>query len=78
MIKAVHKAICPACKGNGFIRVPYELTRDEQWADCEVCKSQGELTYDEKNFVEQFAPNKSNQLFGVCTSSKWKLFGCQS
>ena len=60
MIKAVHKAICPACKGNGFIRVPYELTRDEQWADCEVCKSQGELTYDEKNFVEQFAPGKSN------------------
>ena len=52
MIKAVHKAICSVCKGNGFIRVPYELSRDEQWADCEVCKSEGELTYDEKDITK--------------------------
>ena len=29
MIEAIHKAICPACKGNGFIRVPYELAKEE-------------------------------------------------
>ena len=60
MIEAIHKAICPACKGNGFVRVPYELAKEEVWADCEVCKSQGELTYNEKNFIEQFNPGKFN------------------
>ena len=60
MIEATHKAICPACKGNGFIRVPYELAREEVWADCDVCKSQGELTLNEKNFINQFTPGKFN------------------
>jgi len=60
MLKPVHKAICPECKGNGFIRVPYELAKEEVWANCGMCKSQGELTLDEKTFIEQFNPHKFN------------------
>ena len=28
------KKICDVCKGNGFIRIPYELAYEDQWADC--------------------------------------------
>jgi DnaJ-class molecular chaperone len=38
-----NKIICPTCKGNGFVRVPYELVKEEQHANCEDCKSEGEL-----------------------------------
>ena len=38
------KVICPDCGGNGFIRVPYEEAREEQHAQCETCKSEGELS----------------------------------
>ena len=41
------KKICEVCKGNGFVRVPYELVREEQWADCDFCNSQGEVEVDE-------------------------------
>ena len=45
----VKKIICPTCKGNGFVRVPYEQSREEQWADCSFCKNQGEIeTHDEE------------------------------
>ena len=37
------KVICSVCKGNGFIRVPYEQAREEQFADCEFCNNQGEI-----------------------------------
>ena len=43
----VTKKICEVCKGNGFIRVPYEIAREEQWADCDFCNSQGEVEVDE-------------------------------
>ena len=39
--------ICEVCRGNGFVRVPYEQAREEQWADCEFCNSQGEVEIDE-------------------------------
>ena len=39
--------ICEVCKGNGFIRVPYEQVREEQWADCDFCNNQGEVEIDE-------------------------------
>jgi|TARA_B100000085_G_scaffold210061_1_gene194064 DnaJ-class molecular chaperone len=45
-IKSIKK-ICEVCKGNGFIRVPYEIAREEQWADCDFCDSQGEVDVDE-------------------------------
>ena len=39
--------ICEVCKGNGFIRVPYEQVREEQWADCDFCNNQVEVEIDE-------------------------------
>ena len=39
--------ICEVCKGNGFIRVPYEQEREAQWADCDFCNNQGEVEIDE-------------------------------
>ena len=50
------KVICSVCKGNGFIRIPYEQTYEEQWADCEFCNNQGEIEEeieeDENNSVQ--------------------------
>ena len=37
------KKICDVCKGNGFVRVPYEQSYEEQWADCDFCNNQGEI-----------------------------------
>ncbi len=37
------KVICSVCNGNGFIRVPYEQAREEQFANCDFCNSQGEI-----------------------------------
>ena len=41
------KVTCPHCKGNGFVRVPYELAREEVVVQCGVCESQGEVNADE-------------------------------
>ncbi len=38
-----NKVICPTCKGNGFIRIPYRLAKEEITAQCSVCDSQGEV-----------------------------------
>jgi len=38
-----NKIICPTCKGNGYIRVPYRLAREEVTAQCGVCDSEGEI-----------------------------------
>ena len=41
-----NKIICPTCKGNGYIRVPYRLVKEEVTAQCSVCNSQGEVDAD--------------------------------
>jgi len=41
------KVICPTCKGNGFVRIPYKLTKEEVHAQCGVCDSEGEIPKDE-------------------------------
>ena len=41
------KVPCPNCKGNGFVRVPYELAKEEVIVQCGVCESQGEVNADE-------------------------------
>jgi len=41
-----NKIICPNCKGNGYIRVPYRLAEEEVTAQCSVCDSQGEVDAD--------------------------------
>ena len=38
-----NKVICPTCKGNGYIRIPYKLAKEEITAQCGVCDSEGEL-----------------------------------
>ena len=37
------KVICPTCKGNGYIRIPFKLAREEITAQCGVCDSEGEV-----------------------------------
>ena len=41
-----HAMICPDCKGNGYIRVPYRLAKEEVTVQCSVCDSQGEVDAD--------------------------------
>jgi len=41
--KKKNKIICPNCKGNGYIRVPYRLAKEEVTAQCGVCDSEGEI-----------------------------------
>ena len=43
------KKICTVCNGNGFVRVPFEQAREEQWADCDFCKNQGEIEVEEED-----------------------------
>ncbi len=47
MANLKNKVPCPNCKGNGFIRVPYELTKEEVIVQCGVCESEGEINADE-------------------------------
>ena len=43
MEKTKHKVICPECKGNGYLRLPYHLAKEEVTVQCDMCKSQGEI-----------------------------------
>ena len=36
-----NKIICPTCKGNGYVRIPYRLAKEEVTAQCGVCDSEG-------------------------------------
>jgi len=40
------KVICPSCNGNGYIRIPYRLAKEEVTAQCGVCDSEGEVDAD--------------------------------
>jgi DnaJ-class molecular chaperone len=51
--KKMAKKICTVCNGNGFIRVPYDQVREEQWADCKFCNNQGEIEEDEDDTVQR-------------------------
>ena len=43
-LKKVKKVyVCPTCKGNGFVRIPYRLAKEEVTAQCGVCNSEGEV-----------------------------------
>ena len=41
--KKTKRVICPSCKGNGYIRIPYRLAKEEVTAQCGVCDSEGEV-----------------------------------
>ena len=63
MLRPVHKAICPRCKGNGYIIIPnksVEEPGEKVTMQCPMCNSQGELTLDEKTFIKQFNPHRFN------------------
>ena len=47
--KKTKKVICPVCKGNGYIRVPYRLAKEEVTAQCGVCESEGEIDADQRD-----------------------------
>jgi DnaJ-class molecular chaperone len=49
--KKTKKVICPNCKGNGFVRVPYQLAKEEVHAQCGVCDSEGEIHAEERNDI---------------------------
>ena len=49
------KKICEVCKGNGFVKVPYEQAKEEQWADCSFCNNQGEIEVEDE-IVEVESP----------------------
>ena len=46
-----NKVICPTCKGNGFIRIPYRLAKEEVTAQCGVCDSEGEIDADKTDDI---------------------------
>ena len=41
------KVICPTCKGNGYVRIPYRLAKEEVTAQCGVCDTEGEIDANE-------------------------------
>ena len=47
--KKTKRVICPHCKGNGFVRVPYKLAKEEVHAQCGVCDSEGEINADPRD-----------------------------
>ncbi len=47
------KIFCPRCKGNGFYRVPYHLTKEEVHAQCEDCNRTGELWVEQQKEPEE-------------------------
>ena len=47
-----NKKICTECNGNGYIRVPYHLAKEDIWANCDECDSQGEIKIKESNIDE--------------------------
>ena len=52
------KVICSVSNGNGFVRVPYEQTYEEMWADCDFCNNQGEVEEEVEDDVDgQRNPN---------------------
>ena len=49
----VVKKICTVCNGNGFVRVPFDQSREEQWANCDFCNSQGEIEEEDDDTVRE-------------------------
>ena len=47
--KKTKRVICPSCKGNGFLRVPYQLAKEEVTAQCGVCDSEGEIDAEQRD-----------------------------
>ena len=42
---------CPTCKGSGFYRVDYALTKEETHARCDDCEGKGNLDVEKKKEI---------------------------
>jgi len=47
-----HKGICPACNGNGYLKILFEEGREHIIQQCTECKSEGEIYVDESEVIE--------------------------
>ena len=52
--KRRHSAICPDCKGNGYVQCHIEEGREHIVLQCETCDSEGEIYVDESEIVESY------------------------
>ena len=50
----VHAAICPDCKGNGYVKATIEEGREHIVVQCPMCDSEGEIYVDESEVVESY------------------------
>jgi len=49
----IGKAICPKCKGNGYITVTLQKEKEPIHQDCKYCNNQGEISIDGKK-IEKY------------------------
>ena len=47
------KAICPECKGNGYITVKLQKEKDPIHKNCNYCDNRGEISIDGKK-IEKY------------------------
>jgi hypothetical protein len=47
------KAICPKCKGNGYITIKLQNEKTPHHKDCNYCNNQGEIVLDNKK-IERY------------------------
>jgi len=49
-----HAAICPDCKGNGYLKATIEESREHIVVQCQRCESEGEIYVDESEVMESY------------------------
>ena len=52
--KVRHAAICPDCRGNGYIKAVLDEGREHVIIQCDTCDSEGELYVDESEIIESY------------------------
>lgn len=66
MANSKSKVICPDCGGNGYLRVPYEVAKEEVHVQCSSCRSQGEIDVSEllgaKKFLQETCRRAGKQI----------------
>lgn len=48
-----NKAICPKCKGNGYLTTILQGEKEPIYKDCKYCNNQGEIKLDGKK-IERY------------------------
>ena len=52
--KVRHAAICPDCRGNGYIKAVLDEGREHVIIQCDTCDSEGEIYVDESEIVDLY------------------------